>query len=204
MIKLYQFVRKYPGLQRKLYRLFVSTHDPRPRWWVRNILYPFVFGLSSSSKIRKYARLDFFPWRKMELGSRVLIEDFSTINNGVGDVIIGKGTIIGLGSTVIGPVKIGEHVLIAQSVTISGLNHNYSDPSIPIKFQGVSVREICISSGAWIGANAVITAGVSIGKNAVVAAGAVVTKDVPDYEVVGGVPAKPLNNSLYTSNLFKQ
>jgi acetyltransferase-like isoleucine patch superfamily enzyme len=52
------------------------------------------------------------------------------------------------------------------------------------------VGRIHIKRNAWIGANAVITQGVTIGENAVVAAGAVVTKDVPDNKVVGGIPAK--------------
>ena len=54
----------------------------------------------------------------------------------------------------------------------------------------MSTREIRIDDDVWIGANAVITAGVHIGSHSVVAAGAVVTKDVPEYSVVAGVPAK--------------
>ena len=59
-----------------------------------------------------------------------------------------------------------------------------------IDAQGVNTSEIVIDDDVWIGANAVITAGVHIGRHSVVAAGAVVTKDVPEYSVVGGVPAK--------------
>ena len=56
--------------------------------------------------------------------------------------------------------------------------------------QGVSTQPVVIGDDVWIGANAVILPGVTIGRHCVVAAGAVVTKDVPDNTVVGGVPAK--------------
>jgi len=72
----------------------------------------------------------------------------------------------------------------------SALDHNYEDLNLRIDEQGVRTKEIKIDDDVWIGANAVITAGVHIGRHAVVAAGAVVTKDVPEYCVVAGVPAK--------------
>lgn len=56
--------------------------------------------------------------------------------------------------------------------------------------QGGNEKEIRIKAGAWIGYGAIILQGVTIGRNSVVAVGAVVTKDVPDYTVVGGIPAK--------------
>ena len=62
----------------------------------------------------------------------------------------------------------------------------------PINLQKHSTKKITIKAGSWIGANAVVTAGVTVGKQSVVAAGSVVTKDVPDYTVVGGNPAKAL------------
>ena len=70
------------------------------------------------------------------------------------------------------------------------LNHNYQDPSRPIRLQGITARPIRIAEGAWIGANVVVTAGVSIGRNAVVGAGSVVTRDVPDYCMAAGNPAR--------------
>jgi acetyltransferase-like isoleucine patch superfamily enzyme len=62
----------------------------------------------------------------------------------------------------------------------------------PIHKQPINTAKIHVKSGAWLAANCVITAGVTIGKNSVVAAGSVVTKDVPDYTVVAGNPAKAI------------
>jgi acetyltransferase-like isoleucine patch superfamily enzyme len=73
---------------------------------------------------------------------------------------------------------------------MSGLNHDFEDPSVPIVHQGYSVKEIVVEDGVWIGAGAIVTAGVHIGRNAVVGAGSVVTKDVPPYSVAIGNPAR--------------
>jgi len=72
------------------------------------------------------------------------------------------------------------------------LNHSYEDVSIPPSRQPVSTAMISIGDHTWIGANAVITAGVKIGKHVVIGAGSVVTKDVADYTVVAGNPARPV------------
>ena len=123
-----------------------------------------------------------------------MVESFSCINNAVGDVIIGDHTRIGLHNTIIGPVTIGSHVNLAQGITVTALNHNFDDPTHRIDEQGVSTKPVTINDDVWIGANAVILPGVTIGRHCVVAAGAVVTKDVPDNTLVGGVPAKVIKS----------
>ncbi|MGE8422227.1 MAG: acyltransferase [Sphingobacterium siyangense] len=87
-------------------------------------------------------------------------------------------------------VIIEDDVLIAPGVFITTNQHNFEDILKPIRLQGGNSSDIHVKSGAWIGANAIIMDGVTIGRNSVVAAGAVVTKNVPDFCVVGGVPAK--------------
>ena len=134
--------------------------------------------------------MDLLPFNKFELGRRSVIEDFSTLNNGVGNIIIGENTLIGMSNVIIGPARLGNNIIIAQNVVMSGLNHNYQDISIPIVEQNVSTAEIIIEDDCWIAANVVITAGVKIGKHAVIGGGSVVTKDVPPYSVVAGNPAK--------------
>ena len=124
------------------------------------------------------------------MGRKSVIESYCCINNAVGDVTIGDNTRIGIHCTIIGPVCIGNNVNLAQGITVTALNHNFADTSRRIDEQGISTNPVVIGDDVWIGANAVILPGVTIGRHVVVAAGAVVTKDVPSYCVVAGVPAK--------------
>lgn len=88
-------------------------------------------------------------------------------------------------------VDIGPDVLIGDRVTILDADHHFDDVSLPIRRQGDSFfGAVRLKTGCWIGSGAVIMPGVTIGRNAVVAANAVVTRDVPERTLVGGVPAK--------------
>lgn len=87
--------------------------------------------------------------------------------------------------------EIGDYVLIAQRVAILSVTHRMDRLDVSIKMQGSTESQpVKIESDVWIGRNAVVMPGIRIGKGAVVGAGAVVTKDVPPYAIVGGVPAK--------------
>jgi acetyltransferase-like isoleucine patch superfamily enzyme len=134
--------------------------------------------------------MDTPPYRRFSLGKHSVVEDYSCINNAVGDIIIGDYTRIGIHNTIIGPVNIGSHVNLAQGITVTALNHNFSDSTQRIDQQGVTTLPVIIADDVWIGANAVILPGVTIGRHSVVAAGAVVTHDVPPGSVAAGVPAR--------------
>ncbi len=82
---------------------------------------------------------------------------------------------------------------MGPDVKIYSRNHKYDRLDIPIQQQGKNHYKTTIANDVWIGANVIITAGCTIGNHVIIAAGAVVTKDVPDYAIVGGVPAKVLN-----------
>lgn len=180
-----------PRLKRLADRLIMNQRDARPRWYVR-LLAPLYQHRGRGSKIYCSVRMDTPPYRRFSLGRHSVVESFSCINNAVGDVVIGDFTRIGLHNTIIGPVTIGSHVNLAQGITVTALNHNFSNPQQRIDEQGVSTQPVNIGDDVWIGANAVILPGVNIGNHCVVAAGAVVTKDVPDNTLVAGVPAKPI------------
>ncbi len=124
------------------------------------------------------------------MGDYSIIEDWSCINNAVGDVIIGSNSRIGLHNTIIGPIIIGNHVNIAQGVVLSGMNHSYKDSSKRIDEQKVITSPIIIEDDVWIGANCVILPGVKVGKHSVIGAGSVVTKDIPSYSLAVGNPAR--------------
>ena len=178
-----------PKMKRLLDYLIMNQRDARPRWYVR-LLAPLYQHRGRGSKIYHSVRMDTPPYRRFWLGRHSVIESFCCINNAVGDVTIGDYTRIGIHNTIIGPVCIGNHVNLAQGITVTALNHNFEDASKRIDEQGISTKPVVIGDDVWIGANAVILPGVTIGSHCVVAAGAVVTKDVPDNCVVGGVPAK--------------
>jgi len=177
--------------------IVVHPVKARPRFWIR-LFMPLYIKRGRGSVIYRSVRRDIVPFNRFTLGSYSVIEDFSTINNAVGDLIIGSRTRVGLGNTIIGPVNIGDDVQIAQNVILSGLNHNYSDVERTIEEQGVITSPISIANDVWIGANSVITMGVSIGKHSVIAASSVVIANVPSYSVVAGIPAKVIKRYDFT------
>lgn len=185
-------IKSNPKTKKLVMWLMSSPKRPKPRWYIRWFVNPFFHSKGKGSFIRGRTRMDVFPYNKFTLGKDSTIEDFSTVNNGVGEVFIGDRTRIGLGNTLIGPVKIGNDVRLAQNVVMSGLNHDYEDVSLPISQQGVNTAPIVIEDETWIGSNAMVVAGVTVGKHCVIAGGSVVTKNVPAYSVVAGNPARVL------------
>jgi acetyltransferase-like isoleucine patch superfamily enzyme len=183
-------IKSDPKLKKLAHRLLIPSNEHRPRWWVRTFLNPVMHTWGKGCIVRKRTRMDILPFNKFALGKKSVIEDFATINNGVGDVFIGDDTTIGMGNVIIGPITIGNNVILAQNIVASGLNHGYEDVTIPTVLQKVTTKQIVIEDDVWIGANSVITAGVTIGKHAVIGGGSVVTKNVPPFSVVVGNPAK--------------
>jgi len=107
-------------------------------------------------------------------------------------ITIGKNVFINFDCTflALGGITIEDDVLIGPKVSLITENH----PLHPEERKGLIGKSIHIKRNAWIGANATILPGITIGENAVVAAGAVVSKDVPDNTIVGGIPAKFIKN----------
>ncbi|MDY0780458.1 sugar O-acetyltransferase [Tenacibaculum sp. IB213877] len=105
---------------------------------------------------------------------------------------IGKNVFINFNCTFLdlGGITIEDDVLIAPNVSLLTEGH----PINPTERHALLSKPIHIKRNAWIGANATIMQGVTIGENSIVAAGAVVSKDVPDNAIVGGIPAKLIKN----------
>ncbi|EIF2259261.1 TPA: acyltransferase [Vibrio cholerae] len=133
----------------------------------------------------------------ISIGKRTGISEFAwlmvdTTANKTPQLIIGDDVYIGrlLHLVCFDEVIIESSVLIADKVYISDNLHDYQDVSKPIKEQPIIVKnKVKIGSGSWIGENVSII-GANVGKNSVIAANSVVTKDIPDYCVAAGIPAK--------------
>jgi acetyltransferase-like isoleucine patch superfamily enzyme len=109
-----------------------------------------------------------------------------------GSVSIGAKTVLGQECTISSyrHVSIGRECIVADRVMLIDFDHGMVEVERPIRNQGIYMREVNVGHNVWVGYGACILRGVTIGDNCVVGTNAVVTKDVPDNAVVGGVPAR--------------
>lgn len=141
----------------------------------------------------------FYRMAGVKIGKNSFIHMHARFYNPKG-ITIGEGTIIGDHSVMDGraPLTIGNHVDIASQVLMYNSEHNINSEGFdPIE------EPIEIEDYVFIGPRAIILPGVKIGKGAVVAAGAVVTADVHDFDVVGGVPAKVIGERKNKNPYYK-
>jgi maltose O-acetyltransferase len=122
-------------------------------------------------------------------GRNVNIEKGADFGSGAG-ITIGDNSGIGVNCRVRGPLSIGDNVMMGPDCVVLTNTHNFDRVDVPMIEQGLSSKCVEIGNDVWIGTRVIILPGVKIGDGVIVAAGAVVTKSVPDYAVVGGVPAK--------------
>ena len=152
------------------------------------------------------SRLDIAPkllskskntYHPLYLSEHARLEAGSCINTWHGPVSLGFASSIGISSTLIGPISIGQKVSIAQNVFISGENRIKDEITgglLPVS-EGLDIRPVTIGDGVWIGAGAIILPGVTIGDGVTVAAGTVVTKSFPRGVTIAGIPAKIISGS---------
>ena len=195
--KIIDWLKNNPKAKKLVLDFLIHPVKTRPRWYLR-LFIPFYIHKGKRSVVYNSVRKDIAPFNKFSIGDYSVVEDFSLVNNLVGDIIIGNYSRVGLNNVVIGPVIIGNNVNLAQNITVSGLDHNYKDTSKRIDEQGVSTSLITIDENVWIGANCVVTKGVNIGKHSIIAAGSVVSKDIPPYSVAAGNPARVIKS--YNNN----
>lgn len=144
------------------------------------LINPKAISIGKRVKIRKGARLEAVgPWDGQK--PKLVIGDDTSIN-------------LYFHCGAAESVTIGSNVLIAGRVYISDHDHQYDHPHYSARqCEGFKTAPVVIEDGVWLGEGSVILKGVTIGKRAVVGANAVVTKDVPPFTIVGGVPAKVIN-----------
>lgn len=123
-------------------------------------------------------------------GRNVNIEKHADFGTGRG-ISIGNNSGLGIDCSVRGPLEIGDNVMMGRWVNIMTNSHETGRTDIPMNTQGNKPKQkVTIGSDVWIGNRVIILPGKKIGNGAIIGAGAVVTKDVPEYAVVAGVPAK--------------
>lgn len=130
--------------------------------------------------------------RGIFIGDGAFIGRNSILSCKDGDIEIGEQTNIGFNCEIFsaGRVVLGKKIFLAAYCYLVGGTHRFDRTDIPIMDQEREARGIAVGDHCWLGAGVVIDDGVNIGRDAIVGAGAVVNKDVPEYAIVGGVPAK--------------
>lgn len=159
---------------------------------------PGALSLGRSVTLHDDVRIDALSRQGIALGDNVTIRE-GCIVEGTGVLRFpGEGLSIGANTGISqycfigvrGFVRIGCNVQLGPRVTIYAENHNIEDVSRPIREQGVRRKGITIEDDCWLGTGSTILDGVTIGKGSVIAAGCVVTKSVPPYSIVAGVPGR--------------
>jgi acetyltransferase-like isoleucine patch superfamily enzyme len=161
--------------------------------------------LSSSSTVKQLLRVD--GKENISIHDNVVIQKGTWLaavpltEASLCHLSIGEGTIIGHLNHIFatGEIYIGRNVLTADKVFISDNQHEFSDVNTPILSQGIKqLSKVVIGDGSWIGEN-VCVIGASIGKNSVIGANSVVTKDIPDFCVAVGSPARIIKRYDFTT-----
>ncbi|MBR6789329.1 MAG: acyltransferase [Oscillospiraceae bacterium] len=129
------------------------------------------------------------------IGSHVTLNDrvyLDTERADEGYIVIGDHVYIGTGTTLFGHVglEIGEHVLMAQNITLTPYSHIFEDPARPIIEQGGHTRKVTIGRDVYVGMDVTIMYTGDIGEGSVIGSGSVVVKPIPPYSVAVGCPAK--------------
>lgn len=104
-------------------------------------------------------------------------------------------------------VEIKSNVIIAPFVFLCDHNHKYEDVTRPIKGQGIDMKpdaHIIIDEGSWIGTKVTVLGKVHIGKHCVIGSNSVVTKDIPDYSIAAGIPAKVIKRYNFTTQQWEK
>ena len=137
-------------------------------------------------EIGRQATLRLGRWSWVGTGSKLRVHE--------GEVSLGAKSVMGQECTISAfqHVSIGRECIIADRVMLIDFDHGVVETERPIREQGIYKRDLRVGHNVWVGYGASILRGVTVGDNAIIGTSTVVTKDVPDDAVVGGVPARVL------------
>lgn len=152
----------------------------------------FGIGIRMKSSVQSQYAMKFRYWTGSRFvehcGKNVNFEHGARFNP---ELSIGDNSGIGVNCTISGETHIGNDVMMGPDCIMYSYSHAHSRIDIPMDKQGFEdPTPICIGDDVWIGARVIILPGVTVGNHVIIGAGAVVTKNVPDYAIVGGAPAK--------------
>ena len=184
-------VNKYNKVHHRIIYSLVDLISRIPK--IRVLLYHFILhwlawpvkGIADRCRAR-YWRVHFKDFGEgTTISELVKISDAGRISVGKASVIANRTNLEGQGG-----ITIGDFVLLGFESIILTTGREYRDPKVPIKFQQVEEKPVVIGNDVWLGTRVIVLPGVTIGDGAVVGSGSVVTKDVPPFTIVGGVPAR--------------
>ena len=167
--------------------------------WIRR--YYFGLRLNKSGPRLSIGRfVEFSSPQNISFGNEIYIVDGAVLRADEGQIIIGNKFALNGNARIVadcdGKIIIGNSVMVGPNTIIRASNHKSESAAIDIWLQGQTGGTIIIGDDVWIAANVVILPGVKIGSHSVIAAGAVVTKDVPEYSAVAGVPARVISKRV--------
>ena len=189
-------------------------------YWLRKKLFPYLLG-EIGPGVLWGRHITLRHGRKMRIGAGTVIDDNCLLcarGAEEGGFVLGNEVAIARNSTLIvkkgfmeigdhcsigsetligavGGIRLGDHVLVAGHSYIGGARYGSQRSGVPMMNQGMYSRgPVEIGDDVWLGAGVRVLDGVKIGTGVIVAAGAVVTRDVPDFSIVGGVPARVLSS----------
>lgn len=170
----------------------------------RYVFYRFMYAFNSLGWPIEFSKdLTIFNEEFIKIGNNVNINEYvalkcitdKNVKNKNLKITIGDRVGIGMGTQIVAAesITIEDDVILAPYCFVGDFDHEYEDTTLPVWQQPLrNLKPITIKKGAWIGTKSTVCAGVTIGKNSVIGANSVVTKDVPDYSVAAGIPARVL------------
>jgi acetyltransferase-like isoleucine patch superfamily enzyme len=145
---------------------------------------------------------------RLEIGRGTVLESGVTVQSAKGRVRLGQRVYLSRGVTVgvVDLVEIGDFALVGPGCYITDADHRFEDPLLPVPDQGMTVKgPTVIEDNVWLGANVVVTSGVRIGKRSVIGANSVVTRDIPEFSIAAGIPAKVVaRHPAFNAGSFSQ